>query len=233
MYCIRCGAELSAGQELCPLCNTRVYHPDIPNDKSPTYPKKDFPSEQVNRKSILFVLTVLCLIPLILPLVFELSYHNEISWSGYVAGGVLLFYLFFLLPLWFDRPHPAVFVPVNFAAVALFLFYVNLTVGGEWFFPFALPITLLFGLIVSACAILSFYLHRGRLYVAGGTLIALGVWSSLVEMLIGYAFAVSSPIRWSLFSLVPLTVLGLLLFAVAIIRPFRESLYKVFFIGKG
>lgn len=231
MYCIRCGAELSAGQTLCPLCNTRVAHPDIPNEPNPTYPKKDFPSEQVNRKGVLFVLTILYLIPLTLPILFELSFHHEIDWSGYVTGGVILFYLFFLLPAWFERPNPTIFVPVNFAAVLLFLFYVNFALGGSWFFSFALPVAGVLGLIVSAAAILLFYLRRGRLYVVGGTLIALGLWSSLIEMLIGYAFSVESPIRWSLFSLVPLSILGLLLILSAIVRPFRDALRKVFFIG--
>ena len=233
MYCIRCGAELSAGQTLCPLCNTRVYHPDLPNEAVPTYPKKEFQSEQVNRKGVLFVLTVLCLIPLILPLVFELSYHKEVSWSGYVSGGVLLFYLFFLLPLWFERPLPTVFVPCDFAAIILFLLYVDLTVGGNWFLPFALPIAGALGLIVSAAATLLHHLRRGRLYVVGGTMIALGIWSVLIELLIGVAFGVAAPVRWSLFSLVPFSILGILLIVVAIVRPFRESLYKVFFIGKG
>lgn len=233
MYCIKCGAELSAGQTLCPLCNTRVYHPDIQNEANPTYPKRDFPSEQVNRRGVMFILTILYLIPLILPPLFELSFHGKIDWSGYVTGGVILFYLFFLLPIWFDRPHPAVFVPVDFAAVILFLFYVNFELGGTWFFPFALPLTLFLGMITTACTVLLYCLRRGRLYVVGGTLIALGVFSSAVEMLIGFAFAVESPIRWSLFALVPLFILGMMLIVSAIVRPFREALYRFFFIGQG
>ncbi|MBQ8174335.1 MAG: hypothetical protein IJ009_02920 [Clostridia bacterium] len=233
MYCIRCGAELSAGQTLCPLCNTRVYHPDIPNEKIPTYPKKEFVSEQVNRKSILFVLTILFLIPLVLPLVFELSYHSEVSWSGYVAGGVVLFYLFFILPSWFKHPLPTVFVPCDFAAILLFLLYVDLQTDGGWFLPFALPVAGVLGLIVTALATLLFHLRHGYLYVWGGGLIALGAWTVLIEMMIGVAFDVVSVVRWSLFSLIPLFILGMLLIVVAIVRPFRESLYKIFFIGKG
>lgn len=233
MYCIQCGAELSAGQALCPLCNTRVYHPDIPNEHIPTYPKKEFPSEQVNKKGVMFVLTIFYLIPLILPMLFELSYHREIDWSGYVTGGVILFYLLFLLPIWFDRPSPAIFVPVDFAAAALFLFYVNFATGGTWFFSFALPTVGVLGLIVSAAAILLYYLHHGRLYVVGGMLIALGLYSTMIELLVGYTFDISSPVRWSLFSLVPLFVLGLALILSAIIRPIRDTLYRIFFIGRG
>ena len=29
MYCVKCGVKLSDNQELCPICGTKVYHPDI------------------------------------------------------------------------------------------------------------------------------------------------------------------------------------------------------------
>lgn len=29
MYCVKCGVELDDAEERCPLCGTRVYHPDI------------------------------------------------------------------------------------------------------------------------------------------------------------------------------------------------------------
>jgi NAD-dependent SIR2 family protein deacetylase len=73
MYCIKCGVKLSDGQERCPLCSTRVYHPDIPfGESKPTYPKKDFESEELNLKGLLFVITILWVLPLVLPVVFEL-----------------------------------------------------------------------------------------------------------------------------------------------------------------
>ena len=29
MYCVKCGVELADSQRVCPLCGTRVFHPDI------------------------------------------------------------------------------------------------------------------------------------------------------------------------------------------------------------
>ena len=29
MYCIKCGVALAESEEKCPLCGTRVYHPDL------------------------------------------------------------------------------------------------------------------------------------------------------------------------------------------------------------
>ena len=30
MYCIKCGVELADSERVCPLCGTRVFHPDLP-----------------------------------------------------------------------------------------------------------------------------------------------------------------------------------------------------------
>ena len=58
MYCIKCGAKLSDGQTVCPICETKVYHPDIDIKDEPTYPKIPFESEEFNRKGLMLVLSV-------------------------------------------------------------------------------------------------------------------------------------------------------------------------------
>lgn len=40
MYCVKCGVELADSQRVCPLCGTRVFHPDIPRTPAdPPYPR--------------------------------------------------------------------------------------------------------------------------------------------------------------------------------------------------
>jgi len=34
MFCIKCGVELSRGSAVCPICGTKVCHPDFPADDS-------------------------------------------------------------------------------------------------------------------------------------------------------------------------------------------------------
>ena len=80
MFCIKCGVELTDGQTICPVCGTRVYHPDFPvKDTSPTYPKKDFESEEFNRKGILFVVTILAVLAAALTVLFNISLEGGIS----------------------------------------------------------------------------------------------------------------------------------------------------------
>ena len=233
MYCIKCGVELSAGQKICPICQTKVYHPDLPMEEAkPTYPQKEFQSEEFNPKGVLFVITILAALVIALIMGFEISWHREVNWSGYVAGGILLAYLIAVLPSWFKHPNPVIFVPCDFVGALIYLFYINLQCGGEWFFSFALQITSALGLIVSAMVALMRYLRRGRLYVVGGGLIAVGAWTVLLEALLRTAFAVKTVIYWSPFSCATLFTMGMMLIIIAIVKPLRESLRKIFFVGK-
>lgn len=232
MYCIKCGAKLSEGQTVCPICETRVYHPDFLVTESSTYPKIPFKSEAFNRTGLLFAITVLMLIPLFLPVILELNWKDEISWSGYVAGGVLLAYVSFILPCWFRHPNPVIFVPSSFAATAVYLFYICLMCEGDWFLPFALPLTGALMLIVTGVTALFRYLRRGRLYIAGGGFIAFGLFTLLLEYLLRVSLEIKFSFMWSVAPLTVFSIFGVLLIVVAIVKPFKESLRRVFFIGK-
>ena len=232
MYCIKCGAHLSDGQTTCPICNTIVYHPDFEIAEKSTYPKTDFKSEEFNYRGLMFVITVLFLIPLLLPVVLDIGWSGGISWSGYVFGGVLLFFISFVLPFWFKKPNPVIFVPCSVAGVVIYLWYICFATGGEWYFPFGLPITLSMGLIVSTMTALFKYLRRGRLYIVGGAFIAVGAWTILVELLTRYTFGYNAHFYWSVTSLGVCFIFGMLMIIIAIVKPFKESLRKIFYVGQ-
>lgn len=232
MYCIKCGVELSEGQSICPICETKVYHPDftVPDDKN-TYPKKEFKSEEFNRKGLMLVISIIFLIPLLLPVILELSWHHSINWSGYVFGGVVVFYVTFMLPSWFKHPTPAIFVPASLSSVTAYLWYICYKTDGDWFFRFGMPISLSFMLIFTALTTLNYYLERGKLYIFGGFFIALGVWTCLIEFLIRLVFSVKTHFYWSGCTFALLFIVGMLLIIIEIIKPVKETLRKIFYIG--
>ena len=232
MYCARCGVKLSEGQTVCPICETRVFHPDIPIKEENTYPKIPFESEEFNYRGLMFVLTMIFLVPLVLPIILDLSWRSEITWSGYVSGGTLLFYVSFVLPFWFKKPNPVIFVPISFALAIVYLLYICLHTGGNWFMSFAFPVAGGLGIIITAATAVLHYVKKGCLYTIGGTLIALGLWTVLLEFDIRTTFSVYTPFYWSLAPLTVLSVVGIMLIVIAIVKPLKESLKRVFFIGK-
>ena len=104
MYCIKCGVELSDSEEKCPLCGTVVFHPYIkrPDGEKP-YPVDRKPQETASRSGLLFILTMLFLLPLATSLLCDWKINGRILWSGYVGGALTVFYVIVVLPMWFRR----------------------------------------------------------------------------------------------------------------------------------
>lgn len=231
MYCIKCGVKLHDSERSCPLCGTVPFHPDIPREEGARlYPVDRYPRQQVNRKGILGVVSMLMLMPVLITLICDLGINARITWSGYVMGALALAYVAVVLPLWFRRPNPVIFVPTGFLAVGLYVLYIDLAVGGGWFLSFAFPVVGFLGLLVTAVVTLTRYLRRGRLYVFGGAMIALGGFMPLMELLMMVTFDLPRFVGWSLYPLVALALLGGALVFLAVCRPARENVERKMFL---
>lgn len=233
MYCVRCGVELQQGVERCPLCSLRVYHPDIQETPEPAPYPRFAEGEAVSHGGLLFIISFLFVIPLLVCLLIDLNLNRAVTWSGYVAFGLLALYLTACFPLWFRRRNPVVFFPISAAALLGLSLYVCLKTDGRWFLPFAFPAGGALALLVEAEIVLLRYTvgdrpHRS-LYILGGGFIALGGLTMLVEFLLHAAFGIPM-LWWSLYSLTVLFLVGLMLLLIGLCRPLRESLHKRFFI---
>ena len=227
MYCVKCGVELADSESKCPLCHTPIYFPGyVPKEEEKPYPRFEKP-ETVNPRGIYFILSFAFIIAAVISFVADLNMGGGITWSGYVLGGIGLFYVLFILPAWFKKYNPAIFIPVDFAAIGLYLCYINLATGGRWFISFALPVTGIVTLVVSSITILSYYLKRGYLYIFGGALIGAGAFCPAIETLSIITFD-QTPMLWSIYPLIALFLIGMMLIVIAIVKPFRESLCRIF-----
>lgn len=230
MYCVNCGVSLADSEKTCPLCGTQVFHPEIaPPEGKPLFPAREpvFPFENTGG---LIIVTTLFLMAIFIALLCDLQITGGITWSGFAVGAVLLAYELLVLPCWFRDPNPVVFVPCGFAAIGIYLLYVDLATGGNWFLSFAFPVTGLVGAIVTAMAALFRYLRRGRLFCLGGGLIAFGLAMPLVEFLLVITFRLRGMFVWSLYPLVVLCLFGGMLIFLAAFRPARESMERKLFL---
>lgn len=229
MYCCNCGVELADTEKKCPLCGVRVYHPDIHRpEKEGLYPDHR-PAPRMKASTAHIVLIALFLIPILVTIQCDLLINSMITWSAYVTGALLVAYVWIILPTWFKKPNPVIFVPCDFAALGLFLLYISLTTGGKWFLPFVLPTLGVFMLIVCTVITLMRYVPRGRLYIFGGAFLALGLYMPIMETLICMTFA-KKFVYWFIYPLNALVVLGGMLIFLAIVRPARETMQRKFFI---
>ena len=232
MYCVKCGVELADSEKSCPLCGTEVILPqnvkrELIDPPYPPYPGAV--TEGFSRSGIMSLLTFLCLIPFVLCLIVDLKINGEIVWSGFASGGMLVGYILALLPGWFRRPNPVIFVPVSFAAIGLYLAYVNFAVDGNWFLSFALPLVTSLGLLLTATVTLLRYVRGGKPFVFGGAAILLGALMFPAEMLIHYTFHRPAMLHWAYYPGVAFFLLGVFLLLVGMIRPLREYMRRKLF----
>ena len=229
MYCIECGVKLGDAEKKCPLCNTAVCHPDYVNKHGKAlYPGNKMPQRSSGSKALNGAIIILFLIPLFVCFAADMLLDGKAEWFGYVAGALVLSYIAFALPMWFRKPNPVIFVPCNFAAAALYLMYINLATGGVGFLSFALPVTAGLCLITCTVVTLLHYLRKGKLYILGGALMALGAFMLLIEFLMGVTFHLRF-IGWSIYPLCVLLLFGSLLIYLAINSAAREALERKLF----
>ena len=231
MYCINCGVQLADSEKACPLCGTVPYHPQISRPEGePLYPAGRKPKHQVRSRAAQIVATALFLLPVLVTLQVDLLVDRTVSWSGYVAGALMLAYLVMVVPTWFRRPNPVILLPCDVLGVVLYLFYINHTVGGHWFWTFALPVTAFFGLVSTAVVTLTKYVRRGLLYIFGGGFLLTGLFMPVMETLLNLTFHIKSFHGWYIYPMNALVLLGGTLIFLAINKRAREKMERKFFI---
>lgn len=232
MYCVKCGVELADSEKSCPLCGITVICPEgleREEKPSPYPPHPGRVTEGISKSGALFILSFLFAVPLVICLICDISLNGMMNWSGYVVGALALLYIVFVLPLWFHKPNPVIFLPISFACAGLYLLYIDLQSGGNWFLPLALPATAITAVILTAVVTLVRYTRGGELFIYGGATILFGLFSILLEFLICITFGIDRMFRWSLYPCVSLFLLGMMLIIIGICRPLRESLKKKLF----
>jgi len=231
LYCVKCGVRLQDSAETCPLCGTPVWRPEekAPQAASSVYPLV-FPEQPKHgRIGITAFLTVVLSAVCLGCLIFCLNTYGAVSWSGYVMLGIAMVYVIAILPLWFDHPHPLIFVPADFFAVCGYLLYICLYTGGRWFLSFAFPVVMLFCVVTTASIALFRYVRRGKLFITGGLLVAIGGSTMLVELFQHITFG-TQMFHWSLYTASVFAWAGFFLILSGIIRPLREYLERKFFL---
>ena len=226
MYCANCGVKLADTEQRCPLCGTEAYHPDIERPEvAPLYPKDFVPKRELSKTTAHIIILTLFLIPIFITFYCDYYFNRIITWSPYVIISLIVLYIITILPFWFKKRNPAIFIPIDFLSIALLLHYINYATNGDWFLTLAFPLVTYLGLIVTAAAVLLYYLKKGHLYVIGAFFIALGLFMDVIELFLMITFKVNFD-GWSLYPMIPLVISGLGMIIISISRSARQALAR-------
>ena len=142
-YCVNCGVELDENAKRCPLCDTPVYHPDAlhaADEKSFFAEKKEEIAPVSNREVALLLSTMLVSVAVCCS-VLNFFLRASHTWSLYVIGAAVMLWIWLVLPLVAKRIPPWVALPVDVAAVGLYVFLIAIDLNGMvWFRGLVLPI---------------------------------------------------------------------------------------------
>jgi len=181
-YCVNCGVELEKNCKECPLCDTPVINPreKISSEKS-VYPDEIHIPKSLSKKYVVFVLTMILLIPnlvLLLLNVFILDSHLV----SYIIGGFVVAWIWFLFPLLWKKQIPVISLAVDAIALLVYLYMFNFY-GDEngWYFSIVLPVVIALWAI---CNLFIFWLKkpRSKPLVAIAGLGAVGIMSFVIEI---------------------------------------------------
>ena len=187
------------------------------------------PPEAESRAALIVITTVMA-IALLTSMYIDYQINKAVTWSGFVTGGIVVAYVLLVLPFWFKRVNPLIYVPGLTATVALFLLYINHVTQGSWFWGFALPVTVYVG---TGLTIQVYLLMRRRdkvLTILGCGFIAVGFLMLLMEYWIIQVFDRVKFVGWSVYPLISLSLFGAMLVFLAVNRRAREKMERKFFI---
>ena len=229
MYCVYCGVKLQEGMAECPLCHTPVMLPDRnENERRALYPDRLPEEERHSRTLLVLLLTMVMLGVAIACLILCLHKHQEVGWSGYVMMSLAMAWVWTLLPLLFPRFRPMIFLPIDFACLAVFLLYICVKNEGNWFLSFAFPVTGITAVLTLLGVSIFRYIRQGRLRLLGLYLIVIGASFMLIEFFQHISFG-TRVFDWSLYCVVVFGVIGLFLFVATLIPQLHAHLRKTFF----
>ena len=233
-YCVNCGVELDQNLEQCPLCGCPVINPmdllgNTQKEPHQLYPKKvEIVDNRAERRFSALILSILFVMPMLICLAIDLFYFQTISWSIIVAGSCVLMWIFTVPPILAQKVGPPWFLLLDGVALAGFLKMLEYDLGGNWFAPVALPITLY---LTAVTVLLVFFKRRKALtglYLFTAIFLSGGLLAVLIDQCIRLYTSLGFRITWSWFVLIPCTAVALLLLFIEKRPKFKASLIRRF-----
>lgn len=231
-YCVNCGVELAPSEKKCPLCTVEVQNPLQPWQEPAERPyagNVEKIVKRIDRQYLAGLLGLILIIPVAVCLLADLL-DGDISWSLLVLGAMLNLFVCFLVPMLYKKANPFVFLLYDTLAVSTYLFLIETTAKGSWFFPLALPITLCVAAL-HAVLMLWFYSKKRRPFSlsCGFVVLGIGVLCVCINMLINAFMGISILPTWSLYALSPCVVLFVFFLVLNKRNRWKDSIRKRLF----
>ncbi len=232
-YCVNCGVELAEYIKKCPLCSTEVINPNEPYDfaKEPPYPEyQPIALQKLSPKIILGVIAIIFMLPISICVIADFSLNSTLDWSGYVVSSLFAVFTVIASALLVHSESRILEQVFDYMAILLLVVYIETQSGGSWFLTFALPLLIYMAVMTILITFVSGIFSNSSLTPLAMSIILIGIYTVLIDILINYNFFDRISVHWSLYSFISLTVIGTILLFIDNNKPLKRRLEKKFFI---
>lgn len=228
-YCVNCGVKLKQSEKVCPLCNTKVINPNNLKDKfTPAYSQVVEKHKGINKKYLCELITVVLICAAIITVLCDLIFTGNITWSIYVIVSILfldskLSFILFknkFIPLLIDL----------FATETLIYVIAYLNKGLHWFYYLVCPFIFIIWFYIVLC---SFVLSKKKFNLLRRFSVAflfISVILLTIEMCVDMFKYEKIIINWSIYAILPITIIGLILFIISYNRKLMDEIKQRIFI---
>lgn len=228
-YCVNCGVKLKQSEKICPLCNTKVINPNNLKDKfTPAYSQVVERHKEINKKYLCELITVVLICAAIITVLCDLIFTGNITWSIYVIVSILfldskLSFILFknkFIPLLIDL----------FATETLIYVIAYLNNGLHWFYYLVCPFIFIIWFYIVLCA---FVLSKKKFNLLRRFSVAflfISVILLTIEMCVDMFKYEKIFINWSIYAILPITIIGLILFIISYNRKLMDEIKQRIFI---
>jgi len=228
-YCVNCGVELDATHAGCPLCNTPVYNPNQPIDRSsPTpYPVEPGKAEEVVNKEFTVLMTIVFATISVVCGMLNLLVLDMTRWSLYIIGALAVAWVF-MIPVFLRDKLPApICLALNGVAVALYVGMISLLHPGHgWYIGIALPIICVATMLMEVFYLFTIRMKTSLLSRAVVMMLIIAAVTVTVEVLIGLHFHGRIILTWSAVVLLCCVAVDVILITISLHKGLRSELRK-------
>jgi len=219
MFCSRCGVEVDAALDKCPLCEAPLQK--LPGDDNSPWPMEEAPAPTAppmssdERKALARTLTTLgFLIPASIVLTVDWFINRSLSWSLFVLVSLGAAWMWSLVPLIFNRRPYLLIVSITAIALAALTAIGMLSEETWWIVPIGIPLLVCAGLLTAGITFLAKSAEKRGGNLAAWILQGISILTVCADILISLQLKGSFRPGWSIIAastLLPISILLLYL----------------------
>ncbi len=228
-YCVNCGVELDRSLKKCPLCGVPVINPLEKEEpvQTPAFPESRDELKKKDRSFWIGFFSLLYTVPIVTCVICNLLYDKSLTWSVYVASGILMLWVFSTSPFYFTKFDVRAMISIDLAGVLLGMTIIQMmTAAANWFVAIALPAVLYCWIALHTLITLEIKKKLRGLGIAAAYTVATAVLAVLVDLLVDLYATGALDLSWSWFVIAPCLAIAALLVLLDKNKRFRQEFAK-------